>query len=227
MKKKILSICMTLVLTLSFAACGEGDTLSDAEAKEAMLVEDYESLLKEYYDAVMCGTEPANEDLYMMYSEVVGFDDTTKEQCGYCFYDIDRDGNEELIIGMGSSVWGIANNVTGTVNLLKGAGYRSVLDILTDGTVVYEGSSGAACYSYDLYEYDGENLIIKDFYYSDWADNEDGVAYYHNTTGEWTDAEEELITEEEFEAIGAKVSDKTDFSEMFEPISGLKDRFAA
>lgn len=211
--------------TETVSETAEESSLTDAEVKEIMLEEDYEPILMEYYNAVNYRAEPFDNDLYSMYSEANYFDDTMKEKCGYCFYDVDGDGNLELILGMGNTLYGLANDSEGAVNLLAGAGYRTFLGIFTDGTVVLEGSSGAACYSYDFYTYDGEKLILQDFYYSDWADNEAGIAYYHNTTGEWTDAEDEEITQEEFEAIAPKEEDKVDFSTMLTPLSSLDERF--
>lgn len=122
---------------------------------------------------------------------------------GYTFYDVDGNGIEELIIadmldGDGGP-WDNRILLMYTLHeekpvLLIDGWARNRYYLLNDNTIFNEGSGGAAYTVFAIYRMaeDGIRLEVMDYYYSGYyGDSEWG--WFHNTTGEMTEDEGEII----------------------------------
>lgn len=189
------------------------------------LVDIYAPLLKDLSRTIYLGAEPVYDELYGLYSEAIYMTMEEKSHIGFCFYDIDGDGKMEIIIGKGDYVYAIGSYAGDGPYVLKGAGYRSILNIYETGLIVYEGSSGAWSYSYDFYTYDGVELILQDYFYTEPDENFEQIYYYHNTTGDWNESVEDRITEAEYNIMTDVGVERVSFSDLYIPIGEYKDRF--
>ena len=160
---------------------------------------------------------------------------------GYCFYDVDGNGIEELIImdtDEDSDRWD--NRILTMYSLLDGKpvlvidGWaRNRYYLLNDGTFYNEGSGGAAYTIFATYRMaeDGISIKVIDYYFSDYRDNsfkeywlaEGNWGWFHNTTGvqktdesEWMEFENEDVPWEMMEDYLAQVKqlDLTFFETM-------------
>lgn len=180
----------------SIEATAQGDEKKGGERTRTDL-DDYELIYKplidDCYNIVFNKMEPMYSELYALYADTVYYSDEEKASIGYCYEDIDGNGRMELLVGSHDVVNVLATyDDEGRIIILASAGYRSHLSIFETGTVLLEGSSGAASYSYKYSTWENGILKTADFYFTD-ADNQGGVNYYHNTTGEWdADASEQL-----------------------------------
>jgi len=189
------------------------------------LVDIYATLIQDVERSVYLGAEPLNDMLYNLYAEANYMTMDEKDHLGFCFYDIDGDGKMEMIVGKDSQIFGIASYSGTGPYMLVGAGYRSMATIYENGTIVCEGSSGAMCYVYEFFSFDGVDINLEDFFYSEGDENFENIYYYHNKTGNWDAAEEDRITEDEFNIMTDIGLEAVDFSEMYIPIAEYKDRF--
>lgn len=119
---------------------------------------------------------------------------------GYTFYDVDGNGIDELIIvDTGEKEWHNRILLMYTLHddkpaLLADGWARNRYYLLNDGTIYNEGSSGAAYTSFGTYRIaeDGSSMKVMDYYYSGYYG--DSVwSWFHNTTGEQTEDESEII----------------------------------
>lgn len=119
---------------------------------------------------------------------------------GYTLYDVDGNGTEELIIAdTGEGVWDNRIMLMYTIHdgkpvLLIDGWARNTYYLLKDNTIFNEGSGGAAYTIFATYHMaeNGIDLDIIDYYYSGYyGDSEWG--WFHNTTGEMTEDESEII----------------------------------
>ena len=160
---------------------------------------------------------------------------------GYCFYDVDGNGIEELIImdtDEDSDRWD--NRILLMYSLLDErpvpviVGWaRNRYYLLNDGTFYNEGSGGAAYTIFATYRMaeDGISIKVIDYYFSDYRDNsfkeywlaEGNWGWFHNTTGvqktdesEWMELENEDVPWEMMEDYLAQVKqlDLTFFETM-------------
>lgn len=119
---------------------------------------------------------------------------------GYTLYDVDGNGIEELIIAdTGEGVWDNRIMLMYTLHddkpvLLIDGWARNAYYLLNDNTIFNEGSGGAAYTIFATYRMaeNGIDLDLIDYYYSGYyGDSEWG--WFHNTTGEMTEDESEII----------------------------------
>lgn len=122
---------------------------------------------------------------------------------GYTFYDVDGNGIEELIIADmlndDGGPWDNRILLMYTLHddkpvLLIDGWARNAYYLLNDNTIFNEGSGGAAYTIFATYRMaeDGISLEVIDYYYSGYyGDSEWG--WFHNTTGETTEDESEMI----------------------------------
>lgn len=126
--------------------------------------------------------------------------DEALEGIGYIYYDVDGNGTEELIIAdTGPEGWNNRILLMYTMYddkpvLLIDGWARNRYYLLNDGTIYNEGSSGAAYTAFGIYRIgeDGNSMEVIDYYYSgSYGDSVYG--WFHNTTGEQTEDESEVI----------------------------------
>lgn len=160
---------------------------------------------------------------------------------GYCFYDVDGNGIEELIIMDTDEDSDRGDNrillmyslADGKPVLVINGWARSRYYLLNDGTFYYEGSGGAAYTRFATYRMveDGISIEAIDYYFSDYRDDsfkeywlaEGNWGWFHNTTGvqnpdesEWMEFENEDVPWEMMEDYLAQVKqlDLTFFETM-------------
>jgi len=187
------------------------------------LVSVYAPLLKDLINMVYLGAEPMHEELYSMQGEVMYMNEESRNQIGFCFYDLDGDEKKEIIIGKDDTIYALGSYCGSGPYILLGAGYRTMLSIFEDNSLLLEGSSGASCYSYTFYDYDGVFVDVKDFYYTDYDDQSESIVCFHNTTGDWNDLPEDIISEDEYNICTDVGLEKKNFSHMYIPIGEYKD----
>jgi len=183
----------------------------------------YRNILQDAYNVIYYGMEPINRNLSMLLYSTIYYTDAEKEKVSYGFVDIDGNGRSEMIIATGNTIHAICTYNEETAEVLFSVGYRSSMNIYENGSVVIEGSSGAACYSYNFYSWENGTLKCDDFYYTDTPVDGGDLIYYHNKTAEWSCAPEDEITEDEFNIstdIGLEV---LDFSKYLQPLSNYTD----
>lgn len=261
MKKKLLSVVISLLLVASCTACGDkennngnateapsisvtvpekvpetsntevSDTSSETEL-EVPEIDEYEEcqliylqVLKDCYNALYYNMQPLYEDIYPFLSETMYYDMDEKNKVGYCFEDIDGDGKSELIVGQGDRINVICSYDEDGPNVLIGVGYRSSAHIFENGNVMVEGSSGAFCYSYDMYTWDESSLVLNDFFYTDDPDFDGDLSYYHNTTGLWDIDSSEELTLDEFNVMTEIGLEERSFADKYVEFSYLEEAF--
>ena len=185
----------------------------------------YASAIRDVFNTVFFGLTPVDDNLLSMMTDAMYMSDLEeKAKVGFCYYDIDKNGTKELVVGMEDivfAIYGYDENES-PVSIL-GAGYRSTLDIYENGVIAYGGSSGAASYSIANYTLDGKGgKELIDFYFTE-ADGDGNLVFYKNTTGIWDAEISETITEEEFG--GEYESAKVDFSKDWISLEKLSKKF--
>lgn len=202
---------------------------SSAEVDETdELIDIYYNLIEEVSRIVYLDAEPMWDELIPMQGSIRFADEEAKDSVGFCFVDLDEDGKKEILIGDKYTLYAIGSYSGTGPYVMAGAGYRSMLSIYENGLIVCEGSSGAACYSYDFMSYDGVELVTDDFFYTDYddeAEDDDYLAFYHNKTGEWTCDPSERITRDEFNVMTDIGVERLDYTGQFIPVSNYRDRF--
>ncbi len=122
----------------------------------------------------------------------MGTDDAPRK-VGYAFQDLNKDGTSELIIAQvdsqeseqsyGKQILSVFTSIQGLPHLLAEGWARNRYYLLSDGTLLNQGSSGAAYSCLGLFQLDetGTSLNCLDFYFT-WEENNEIVTYY-NTDG--------------------------------------------
>lgn len=167
----------------------------------------YQDILDNAYEVIVAdrGADIAVADELFSYTGIceAGIGRDTNEALsaiGYTLYDVDGNGIEELIIAdTGEGVWDNRIMLMYTLHdgkpvLLIDGWARNSYYLLKDNTIFNEGSGGAAYTVFATYRMaeDGINLDLIDYYYSGYyGDSEWG--WFHNTTGEMTEDESEII----------------------------------
>lgn len=116
-------------------------------------------------------------------------------QVGYAFRDLSGDGIPELIIAQvdsqaeaisfGKQILAIYSSIQGTPHLLLEGWARNRYCLLSDGSLLNQGSGGAAYSCLGLFRLDteGTQLECLDFFFT-WEED-DQIVTYHNTDGTW------------------------------------------
>lgn len=167
----------------------------------------YQDILDNAYEVIVAerGADIAVADGLFSYTGIyeAGIGRDTNEALsaiGYTLYDVDGNGIEELIIAdTGEGVWDNRIMLMYTLHdgkpvLLIDGWARNSYYLLKDNTIFNEGSGGAAYTIFATYRMaeDGIALDLIDYYYSGYyGDSEWG--WFHNTTGEMTEDESEII----------------------------------
>lgn len=167
----------------------------------------YQDILDNAYEVIVAerGADIAVADGLFSYTGIceAGIGRDTNEALsaiGYTLYDVDGNGIEELIIAdTGEGVWDNRIMLMYTLHdgkpvLLIDGWARNSYYLLNDNTIFNEGSGGAAYTVFATYRMaeDGIDLDLIDYYYSGYyGDSEWG--WFHNTTGEMTEDESEII----------------------------------
>lgn len=115
------------------------------------------------------------------------------QNVGYAFQDLNKDGCPELIIAQvdsqeatvsyGKQILAIYSCIQGRPHLLVEGWARNRYYLLSDGTLLNQGSSGAAYSCLGLFQLDtaGTELNCLDFFFT-WEED-DQIVTYHNTDG--------------------------------------------
>ena len=179
----------------------------------------YQDILDNAYDVIIADNNWTNivlsDELFSYYGldEAHVLRDTNEvlSAVGYTFYDVDGNGIEELIIAdtyKAGEVWYYNILLMYTLYddmpvLLIDGWSRNGYNILDDGTIYNEGSSGAAYTSFGIYRISeaGNSLEVIDFYYSGYSDDHVNCWFY-NTTGKQTYDDSEIIEFEDEDLLG-------------------------
>ena len=167
----------------------------------------YQDILDNAYEVIVAerGADITVEDGLFSYTGIyeAGIGRDTNEALsaiGYTLYDVDGNGIEELIIAdTGEGIWDNRIMLMYTLHdgkpvLLIDGWARNSYYLLKDNTIFNEGSGGAAYTIFATYRMaeNGIDLDLLDYYYSGYyGDSEWG--WFHNTTGEMTEDESEII----------------------------------
>ena len=178
----------------------------------------YQDILDNAYDVIIADNWPdivLSDELFSYDGiwEAHAYRDTNEalSSIGYTFYDVDGNGIEELIIADTYTVGGVwYYNILLMYTLyddkpvwLINGWARNGYNILDDGTIYNEGSSGAAYTSFGIYRISeaGNSLEVIDFYYSGYyGDHVNG--WFYNTTGVQTYDDSEIIEFEDEDLPG-------------------------
>lgn len=167
----------------------------------------YQDILDNAYDVIMADNETdivPDDDIFHSVGIWEARMGRTKEEAlasiGYILYDVDGNGIEELIIvDTGEKEWNNRILLMYTLHngkpiLLADGWARNRYFLLNDNIIYYEGSKGAAYTSFGTYRMgeDGAGLKVIDFYYSGYS-GDSVQSWFHNTTGEETEDESEII----------------------------------
>lgn len=227
MKKKYIVMLLTVVF---MAGCGDVSDLNDtkiiqteeisSEIESESIAEKpqtndslkaYENIIAHTYEFIIADKQEITmtEGLTGIAEACMGAEtDEILSRIGYMLYDVDSNGEEELIIAEMGEGYYWANRILSMYSLSEGKpvlvidGWaRNRFYILNDGTIYNEGSGGAAYTTFATYHMaeDGISLSPIDYYFSDYVDasTQEG-GWFHNTTGE-SDVEKSEIVEFEDE----------------------------
>lgn len=183
----------------------------------------YQDILDNAYDVIIADNWPdivLSDELFSYYGlgEAHVLRDTKEvlSAVGYTFYDVDGNGIEELIIAdtyTAGEIWYYNILLMYTLYddmpvLLIDGWSRNGYNILDDGTIYHEGSSGAAYTSFGIYRISeaGNSLEVIDFYYSGYSDDHVNCWFY-NTTGKQTYDDSEIIEFEDEDVLWNMMED--------------------
>lgn len=132
---------------------------------------------------------------------------SSADELGYFLMDLDGDGTEELLVGQVSEEEDVYLGMFYDFYTIKEerlvqvttSAERGRFYLCMDGTIAYEGSSGAFCSSNAFYTFTGTELELTEaVLYDAWEDEEN--PYFYSTTDEWED-HSTPISQEEASAI--------------------------
>ncbi len=107
---------------------------------------------------------------------------------GYELRDINHDHVDELLIGGGSVIDALYTIKDNEAVLVEESWSRNMYSLMSDDTMFYQGSGGAAYTLFGIYrlERDSTELKAVDYYFSDYIDeSQQEVGWYHNNTGSY------------------------------------------
>lgn len=163
----------------------------------------YADILNIFYDCIRSGWAKYNETP-SLYSDKLSFlfpmyysDPSNIDKIGYSFIDLNKDGVEELLIGMDTEnetqsddlyqnmIYDLYTYMNGEIVHIATSGERFTYQLCEDNTIYYWGSGGAASASYYHYQLNSAapNLLILEGVYSEPDENWENVYWYHSTSG--------------------------------------------
>lgn len=217
MNKRISFCLVIMVAVLMFCGCeysragsGMSDNITDTDevGSDLKIPAPYQDILDKVHEVIVSdGTDYTDEVDYEFFSPIGILEakmergtDEALSAIGYTMYDVDGNGIDELIIA--DTGEGVLDNrilLMYTLHddepvLLIDGWARNRYYILNDNTIYNEGSGGAAYTIFATYRMaeDGLGLELTDYYYSGFYDNSEW-GWFHNTTGESTEDESEMI----------------------------------
>lgn len=214
MNKRAILCSVILLILLMFCACGCGNSeniIDSGKADTVYLkpVASYQDILDNAYEVIVSDKAADIVEADKLFSSTgireAKIGRNTEEALsavGYTLYDIDGNGIEELIIAdTGEGIWDNRILLMYTLHdgkpvLLIDGWDRNRYYLLNDYTIYNEGSGGASYTIFATYRMaeDGLRLEATDCYYSDAGYNENSeLRWFHNTTGEITGNESEII----------------------------------
>ena len=173
----------------------------------------YDNILSEICSVLESGqdmTETENEYISTGIEEAALWRETPEERLqsiSYCYYDINGDGNDELIIVETDDSDRILDiySISGGEYVHVAEGWsRNRLFLLDDNTIFNSGSSGAMYTNNELFELsaDASELVSVGLYFTYPKDEEMyEVGFYYNGDGVYDVAVSTEITEAEFSAF--------------------------
>lgn len=239
MKKRIVALFFAALMIVGLSACGkkndeaeeaflasqsaeEATAAPEIEEKEPDASEIYQYILRDYYNTVKNpdSADEFEEGKMGVVENARYLEGEALNEIGYIIYDVNGDGVEELLIGMGNQEWSYTKNTLLAVYTIKNNEPVFVLEgrsrdsyfLMKNGEFLNSGSNGAAYKIFGVYSLENAELVCKDFYFSYEKNNDfEDIGFFHNTTGIYEkSASEELdITDDEFWAIEEKLSEST------------------
>ncbi len=188
MKKAVFILLLTVFAFLSHNGLCWADGSVDAMEpiqnldKNATLLEAYDSVIQAYQryaagerNVVLWDSEslfPDVEGFTAQYFSIEGLSILARYECdlGYCFYDLNEDGTEELIIGAKNNQYECYDNcLFDAFTLLNGvpkrvfvSSERITLVLLANNFLAYSGSGGAGYGVNCLFKFNGTGFDIAD-----------------------------------------------------------------
>lgn len=178
---------------------------TDADLDDSTAFADYAAVLEAYYnETVAAQSDPENyilpEDT-LLNGNIQGF--IMNGSIGYCYYDVNADGEPELLIGTVSAdyptswVFDMYTMVDGECVSVFQGWERNVYCIAADGTIANTASASAFNYWYGFYDLIDGQLSRKLVLVYDAETNPDAPYYLENTEVEG----QQSLSEDEFNAV--------------------------
>lgn len=169
--------------------------------EESMLIQEgyvkpqfstYDEVVKLYRDVIKAGGD---------YEQMLAAGLTNLEICaraykdsndalsrfGYCYIDLDNDGEDELIIGKENYVYEIYSQKDGIKKIYECTNYRASGWITTDNNICFTGIGGAGCNGIYVFKLsDGKKKILEDLTVDTQVNPED-VDKYNQLVDEYTE----------------------------------------
>lgn len=154
----------------------------------------YAAVIENYRKAVAQDLEPAQYSKFDI-SLGIAIAEDPMDTVGACLRDLDGDGEEELIITDGSTLYGVYTLENGTAKAILLSRERCRYYLCEDGYLYSEGSGGAAVTYYEFIRLEEKRMFTAESLMTDYsADPEE--PWFRLSTG--TDDTVTPITEEEF-----------------------------
>lgn len=239
MKKRFILSMLIILIIASLCACKNESNKTNSTSDFSEYTQLYKNVLDSHYNIVnnpkQVVSEPSGGELGVIEACKV-FEDTSIDNIGYKFMDINNDEIPELIIGTSNpdyyahvnneiyALYGLKNKVP--YPLVEGTA-RNIYSITKDNKLYNYGSNGAmntvfACYNITP----ALDLECEHFYFTDKKeDNVNQIGYFHNKTGNFDKvlSEELNIRPEAFWNIEQGFADST-INIDFTPFSQYKLR---
>ena len=215
MKRKFLGI-LAIIAIFGLAACGSKQevnpnpdlnnnetVISTSENNEPAILTDeekYESVLNEYKNAISefsfedISSEESIENKYGMVSLTLIEHVTRYKDDGikltYNFYDIDKNGVNELLVGASGSIGAIysydSNTKKPTKVLFQSTLERGNLDVYDNGVILSGGAGGAALHYYEFGKIasNGTSYELLESIEEEYIENNEVPIYRNYETGE-------------------------------------------
>lgn len=173
MKKKLVKLVLSLLTVFLLSACRSNNTdpqevFSQTEAEQTEK-ETKEQTTSSSSSKEVTEAEVSDEELYASTLEKVAADTTEGHATLYCFYDIDKNGSNELLTGYMASngkpallaIYYLKNGISTYLSrsyVASAGGDRESTDIYDDGTVYFaQWSSGTGAGTAYLYQLKADN----------------------------------------------------------------------
>ena len=228
----VLSVLCVLFATKTITLNTKEETKQDEKKEEKETKVDnekiYEAVIKDYKDALTKGSVADDPDTGYQYANGYAifnyyYNENNKPTMQYAFYDINKDGNDEMIITSNGNIIDIYGHNDNNILLImkdnRGClGERCQIDNIYDnGLIEFSGSGGATVHGIDFYTINSNNVLETINSYVIIYNDENSYTIYDGKTYDYstgTGTKAKYTTTEELIADNVKDAKQIDLTKL-------------